>query len=198
MAILAITAMFSGCGKEPEQPEPEVPKTMTKDPVFYYLSISFKGANGADMVEALDMKSGYKLEIVCPDINGSAKEGPSQFQKYDFYEKYPDYKEQLGEAYKGYCLFNQMMLYRDQGLQKTLTYRITSQSIFGDSAAHEIVTYWDYSDAPESGTLYPVCTKVTYNGSGWDVKKLQYQFVDEKGNKGNSYNEYHVVISIGK
>lgn len=193
VAIIAIMALQSGCGRIPE---PE--QTITRDPIIYYLSIGFKDANGVDLVGPLDMKSGYKLDVVCPDINDSSKEGPSQFQKYDFYEKYPDYKEQLGESYNGYCLFNQMMLYRNQGLQKTLTYRITSQAIFGDTSAHDIVTYWDYSDASESGTIYPVCTKVTYNGSGWAVKKLLYHYVDEMGNKGKDYNEYNVVIRIGK
>jgi hypothetical protein len=167
---------------------------------LYYLSIGFKDANGADLVGPLDMKSGYKLDIVCPDINGSSVEGPSQFQKYDFYEKFPDYKEQLGETYNGYCLFNQMMLYRNQGLQKTLTYIITSQAIFGDTSAHEIVTYWDYSDGPESGTMYPVCTRAVYKGIDCTIKKLLYHYDigAEIGNTGHDYYEYHVLINLSK
>ena len=197
VALIAIIALLSGCGKVSE-PEPE--QTITRDPIIYYLSIGFKDTSGADLVGPLDMKTGYKLDIVCPDINGSSVEGSSQFQKYNFYEKYPSYKEQLGEQYSGYCLFNQMMLYSNQGLQKTLTYRITSAAIFGDNSAHEIVTYWDYSNDSENGTMYPVCTKVVYKGIDCTVKKLLYHYDigAEKENTGHDYYEYHALIRLGK
>ena len=98
-----------------------------------------------------------------------------------YYEDYPLFKEKYGEVDGCNWLLSNFHSPGINGLQNSLTYRITCPTIFGDNSAHEIIAYWEKDpgmtyDAENSLTWsqYPECTKAIFDGD--EVHIMKYVF----------------------
>lgn len=158
----------------------------------------------------------YKLDIVLSNpheswdntiYNTRAKEGvfaPDVNQPYFMIAKYDEnhvgtltYKGE--DSIEGDCyLFSNFNIPAINGIQNTLTYKITCPTIFGDNATHEIVTWWKEGqsfpkDSDEIIFRYPECKSSTFDGKDVIVKKV---LVDSANSK--EYYSYFIDIVIDK
>lgn len=158
----------------------------------------------------------YKLDIILSNphetwdnniYNTRAKDGviPDVNRPYLSIAKYnEDYKGTLtykGEELDGYCyLFSNFNIPAINGIQKSLTYKITCPSIFGDNQIHEIVTYWgddtEVADNAKKGKAifrYPECKGAMYGGKDVTVTKVEVE-----ASVSRRYYGYFIDIVLDK
>lgn len=158
----------------------------------------------------------YQLDIILSNpheswdntiYNTRAKEGvfaPDVNQPYFMIAKYDEnhvgtltYKGE--DSIEGDCyLFSNFNIPAINGIQNTLTYKITCPTIFGDNATHEIVTWWKEGqsfpkDSDEIIFRYPECKSSTFDGKDVIVKKV---LVDSANSK--EYYSYFIDIVLDK
>ena len=153
----------------------------------------------------------YKLDIILSNpheswdntiYNSRARAGysPDVNRPYFSISKYnADYEGTLtytGDDIDGCCyLFSNFNIPAINGVQNTLSYKITCPTIFGDSSIHEIVTYWtdNSKDTNKVSSRRPECKAAKFDGNEVLVKKV---LVDATSNQ--KYYSYFVDIILDK
>ena len=210
LAFSMIVMMLTSCGKglSPEEEGVGTGQGFAAPVIRYWVGISFTDSDGNDLTTPLISGSGdrnplfanpekYNLAILLADGSKQDVENMEYFQMYNHF----------GNGGR-YYLFNDFFMY-SADLQKELTYRIKSQTIFGDDAEHEIVTYWiddpdvAYKKDPEH--VYdaddhrimqqtPQCTSATIAGKAVTVNKA----VLGQDINGKDYYTYLIDIVLDR
>lgn len=178
LAVLALT--LTSCREK----ESILPDTLPGYLDFYFLQMSFKDADGNDLVMPLaeeyyisDKTSviyrgevnpeHYSLDLIT--FSGGLDEKPVFFaSKYDAQHKLLKTGQDgryIGEGtwYLGSTLVCGSAVTR-QSLQETIKYKFKCPMVFGDDYFHEIITWWEEDIQQGEYTRYPKCFKATIDG----------------------------------
>lgn len=194
ITIIVLSLALSGCDKAND--EDIVRRTVHINNVqtkLYMICVSFVDADGNDLITSLkpEGKSAiwygsidprlYSLSIILPD---------GEYYNYgiftigNYFATNPRFSTQYGEYDGRNYLMNAFSnsAWGDVDCLHSLNYRISCQSIFGDSSEHEITTYWEGESGVENErtllSQYPRCTKAYFDGKEVNVKQAIIDHVE--------------------
>lgn len=181
---------------------------ISDSPVYMYcIAFSFKDTNGIDLVSPLaDEKwqakydhakwygsinpDKYVLDIIPANpyifetdslvIRDTARPYFTVAKYDDQYSRVTDFKEEIYDE-EGYYYLQNRLTGRAalSGFQDKISYLITCSLIFGDTSAHEIITYWEEDQTiPESSysDRFPVCVSAVIDGKEVKPTKSNLSF----------------------